>query len=317
MPDSAVVQIGLQLYSDNSDLCNLPGFKDKVVAMMMAHNAKPSLFYMHADSFAAFLSHAHSVNNDLPETLDQFEKRYEMRFVMASFPPVEEQIAYARGAYVKLQLVSKVIEVFDSYFAWRYENQIGGAFPEVEVHISNGTGVKFSSEEEYECKIVIEEVEKKVIVPFGPLAIPGHAWSKLHAEIRFEVLNKTELRIRFQGDTYSFRNNFVSLGVYGRFETQNGEPLPEDAPHDEKKRGMFVRIIKRIDVSQEEKANFLLQMIADTVYENTIVAVHWKGNDQEGNKVSEFKMELKKLGNVYFKEEMSHMIAQTEARNSA
>ena len=83
----------------------------------------------------------------------------------------------------------------------------------------------------------------------------------------------TELRIRFQGDTYSFRNNFVSLGVYGRFETQNGEPLPEDAPHDEKKRGMFVRIIKRIDVSQEEKANFLLQMIADTVYENTIVSL--------------------------------------------
>ena len=58
-------------------------------------------------------------------------------------------------------------------------------------------------------------------------------------------------------------------------------------------------------------------MIADTVYENTIVAVHWKGNDQEGNKVSEFKMELKKLGNVYFKEEMNTMIEKTEAMNAA
>ena len=78
-----------------------------------------------------------------------------------------------------------------------------------------------------------------------------------------------------------------------------------------------MRIIKRIDVSQEEKANFILQMIADTVYENTIVSMQWKGNQRGGQQVSEFQEEVQKLGNVYFKEEMNTMIEKTEAMSAA
>ena len=80
---------------------------------------------------------------------------------------------------------------------------------------------------------------------------------------------------------------------------------------------MFVRNIKRIDVSQEEKANFILKMIADIVYENTIVSMQWQGHDRGGQQVSEFQEEVQKLGNVYFKEEMNTMIEKTEAMNAA
>ena len=41
---SATVLIGMQHFSDNSELCGLPGAKDKVVVIMMEHNAWPGYF---------------------------------------------------------------------------------------------------------------------------------------------------------------------------------------------------------------------------------------------------------------------------------
>ena len=42
--ENAPVQIGMQHYSDNSMLCGLPGSQDKVVVLLMEHNAKPCHF---------------------------------------------------------------------------------------------------------------------------------------------------------------------------------------------------------------------------------------------------------------------------------
>ena len=93
----------------------------------------------------------------------------------------------------------------------------------------------------------------------------------------------------------------------GRYEKHNGEPLPEDAKHEEKKNGVYVRIIKKWDVREEEKSRYLLQMIEGTVYENTMVAVHWKGDVEEKIPVTDFKEERLKFGNVYFKDWVKHM----------
>ena len=41
---SAPVQIGMQHFSDNSELCGLPGTQDKVVVIMMVHKASPDYF---------------------------------------------------------------------------------------------------------------------------------------------------------------------------------------------------------------------------------------------------------------------------------
>ena len=60
LPETASVQIRLQLFSNNSELCGLPGVKDKVVAMMIAHQAKPSLVCKDMETFSDFLQHVHS-----------------------------------------------------------------------------------------------------------------------------------------------------------------------------------------------------------------------------------------------------------------
>ena len=113
---SAPVRIGLQLFSDNSELIGLPGYQDKVVVMMMEHNAKPCYFFKYFQAFESFLLHVRIEQQDFPESMDEFEKRYEMRFVIGSVPPLEKQRSYARGAYVKLRFAGKVIEVLDSFF---------------------------------------------------------------------------------------------------------------------------------------------------------------------------------------------------------
>ena len=110
------MQIGLQSFSDNSELCGLHGSKDKVVVIMMEHTAKPNYFFKYSEAFGNFLLHMHSQQNAFPKSMDEFEKRFEMRFVMGSDPPIEKQRPYARGAYVKLHLAGKVIEVLDSFF---------------------------------------------------------------------------------------------------------------------------------------------------------------------------------------------------------
>ena len=52
--DNAPVQIGMQHFSDNSMLCGLPGSQDKVVVLMMEHNAKPGHFLKFAEALGIF-----------------------------------------------------------------------------------------------------------------------------------------------------------------------------------------------------------------------------------------------------------------------
>ncbi len=58
----------------------------------------------------------HAEQNAFPKTLDEFEKRYEMRFVMGSDPPIEKQKPHVLWAYVKLGRVGAFIHMLDSFF---------------------------------------------------------------------------------------------------------------------------------------------------------------------------------------------------------
>ena len=114
-----------------------------------------------------------------------------------------------------------------------------------------------------------------------------------------QSLSKDEVRVRFEGDTWSFKSNFTKLGVPGRYETSDGVRLSDDPSLLEKKRAFFVRIIKKWDVSNEDKAEFLVDMLRETIYENTLVAVKWIGDIKESTPVAELKKNVNELENVY------------------
>ena len=58
-------------------------------------------------------------------------------------------------------------------------------------------------------------------------------------------------------------------------------------------------IIKKWDVSDEEKSEFLINMIKETIYENTLVVIQWIGVIKESTPVVELKKSVSELENVY------------------
>ena len=241
--ETAPVQIGLQHFSDNSALSDLPGSPGRVVVIMMEHNAKPSLFFKFREAFATFLEHMHSKQDDFPQSMDEFQERYGMRFVMATEAPIQKQRPYARGAYVKHALAGEIIAVLDTFFWWRYSDKLDGQFATPEIEILLGRDIPPMNDGEYDCKVTTEVAIGMVDVPFSAFAIPGPQWHKKHASVEIKVLNKDEVRVRFEGDTWSFRSNFNALNVPGRYEDPSGQALPDDISVQEKKRACYVRII--------------------------------------------------------------------------
>ena len=60
-----------------------------------------------------------------------------------------------------------------------------------------------------------------------------------------------------------------------------------------------MRIINRWDVSDEEKSDFLIDMIKSSIYENTFVIIQWLGELKDSTAVAAFKKSVSELENVY------------------
>ena len=135
--------------------------------MTMAHNAKCSLFFKQKESFEQFLKDTNAIMKDFPTTIDAFEQRYEMRFVMTNDRPIQQQISFARGAYVKFKMVPNLVQALDSYFAWRQSKSFLGFFPEVDIHIANCIEVDIPKDADYECSINVSNHETRVDIPFS------------------------------------------------------------------------------------------------------------------------------------------------------
>ena len=112
-------------------------------------------------------------------------------------------------------------------------------------------------------------------------------------------LSDTEVRVRFEADTWSFKSNFATVNVPGRYEMSDGTPLADSTSQLEKKKAFFVRIIKKWDVSVDEQAEFLIEMLLETIYEKTLVVVKWTGDINASTPVANLKNSINALPNVY------------------
>ena len=75
--------------------------------------------------------------------------------------------------------------------------------------------------------------------------------------------------------------------------------MGDNASQLEKKKAFFVRIIKRWDVSGDEQAEFLVDMLLESIYENTLVVVKWTGDIKASTPVADLKKRINALENVY------------------
>ena len=296
MECEASVQLGFHDFSDNSLLCNLEGEREKVAQVKIAHAGKPCLLFKQTETFVEFLEFMHTQDSSFPDTLKEFEKRFVMRFVMAPDPPAQSQVAYARGCYMKVSAMGLFVDIFDTYLAWRLKSGRYGPYPAITIDVYNSTNAEVKVDEEnYECAVIWHKVGATSAIPFGPFAIPGPAWSKLHAAVEIHALGDTAVKMRFLGDTILCKQNFNQISIPGRWEDARGDALPEDK---DRKEGTYVRVIKSIDVGVETKKQFVLGLFKDLLYEGTLVQVVWHGACKKSTPVSELKQEVGDLSNV-------------------
>jgi hypothetical protein len=118
LPSEAVVQLGLNLFAQNSQLHRFPGAKEPVIQGQMSHEAYPGGFFKQTEVFKEFLEYMHQQNATFPATYDDFQNRYAMKIVMTSDPPHQTQTAYARGCYMKVSAMFQWVDVMDTYSTW-------------------------------------------------------------------------------------------------------------------------------------------------------------------------------------------------------
>ena len=170
-----------------------------------------------------------------------------------------------RACYVKSSCVVDFIDLLDTFCNWRKANNVGGEFPNITLEVNNATGMVFDVEgKEYDCAVTWQVAEAKV--QLGIFKVPSPVWTLLYPVIEIQKLDSSEAKVRFEGDTLTFKGRFSDHGVPGRHEDASGNALPADATDEAKRAATYVRIIKAINVSENRKREFMVDLLKTSVY---------------------------------------------------
>ena len=109
------------------------------------------------------------------------------------------------------------------------------------------------------------------------------------AQLRPE--SDTCVSVLWSGNTWNYRNALEEAGVRGaKVEDEDGEGQGKSA-------GKWYRILKSLDVTEEEKR---VQNILKQVFQNLAMKVIVEAEPVEDSNVAEFIEELRKLPNLHF-----------------
>jgi len=97
-------------------------------------------------------------------------------------------------------------------------------------------------------------------------SVPSVSWLKVFPEVSITKLSPATAKVRFGGDTWSFRSQFTECGIPGRYEDSGGHVLPSTAGLEEKKSAEYVRLIKSINVEEDVPREFLKNIFGTTLY---------------------------------------------------
>ena len=299
----APVVITLHHFSDDSSLFKFAGMPKPMIQAKYSHDAYPSLFLKDKDCRADWIESVHKTMPDFPKTLEEFEIRYDVKYVMSpELPPQSMMEPYARGVYIRggATEVQAWIDTMDTLVNWRRTKQIDGEYPPIEICIVNCTGLIFDMNREYESTIRWEEKANSCMDPQSPFSIPSPLWVKVHAVVRVEALSNEFVKLRFEGDTLAYQQNFSSLGIPGRYEDKHGKGLTDAdlSDRDVKRAAVYVRIIKDINLAAGGVETFLVRAISEKIYKNTLVVVTWEGDFEKDPLTKRFKEAVNALANV-------------------
>ena len=71
------------------------------------------------------------------------------------------------------------------------------------------------------------------------------------------MLSAATVKMRFAGDTWSLRYQFIQCGIPRRYEDSKGQVIPSTTSQEKKKNNDYVRQITSINVSEDIPIKFL------------------------------------------------------------
>ena len=222
--------------------------------------------------------------------------------MFASDPPLEGMVAYRRGTYMKQSAVITYVEYMDTYNFWRQQESMGGVYPSVEMNITNGTGFTYHEGlSAYECKVIWTNESPS---PFDVFSVPSSSWLKIFPEVTITKISAASVKVRFGGDTWSFRSKFTERGIPGRYEDSDGQMVPSTASPEEKKNADYVRLIKSINVDEHIPREFLKFFFGNTLYKGTMVKLTWTGACKSEEPMHALKIMLEGIPSVCLRARM-------------
>ena len=129
-------------------------------------------------------------------------------------------------------------------------------------------------------------------------SVPSVSWLKVFPGVSITKQNPNTVRVRFGGDTWSFKSQFSECAIPGRYEDSDGKVVPSTASLDEKKSAEYARHIKSINVKGDVAGEFIRSLFLNTLYKGTMVKVTWTGPYKSEEPVHELKIKLEGLPNV-------------------
>ena len=164
------------------------------------------------------------------------------------------------------------------------------------MNITNGREFTFDTgASTYECTVTWKTKSPN---PFDMSSATSVLWLKVFPEVSITKLSPATVKVRFGGDTWSFRSQFTECGIPGRYEDSDGHVLPSTASQEEKQSAGYVRLIKSINVEEDVPRELLKNVFGNTLYKGTMVKVTWAGPCKTEESVHALKILLEALPNV-------------------
>ena len=300
-PPEANVQMVIHHFSNDASLFKVVENRRQLFQVQLTHDAYPGLLYKFKETMQSFLEAKHVVVNSFPATFKHFEQAYDCMYVMTSDESAQlgaELVPYRKAFYIVggADELLAWLDVMDTFLIWQKNTSADGPIPDVVVVVTNCTQLKLETASRgYECKLIVED--KPVFSIFSPFEAAPPVWTRLFAQVDIHVVNSTSVRVVFKGDTLSFREQFTELKIPGLYVNAQGEQLAANDDVD-KKTATYIRVIKELDVDDPVKADFLLDVVAESVYRRSWVWVTWTGASDSEGAVNSFRVKLSKLNNI-------------------
>ena len=249
------------------------------------HAAQRGVTFQMREGFNDFLLSTHATEKSIPPTLQELDKIAGVRLVVTDrTDPDDVGFVQWRVAFYVAGDLRNFLLLLDDWFKYKAKCLARGQPFEVHLHPHVGVDVADIWEDlEYEHYTLNEPAKTLPLRVFDAQPVLG----KRIVTLSVQTEKPDHISIVVAGNTWNFRSRLDDFGVPGSY-------VGEDADR------KYFRVLKDMDVSDEEHRKRILSLIGDGVFRNLAMRVTLDAKPEPDSHVEEFVAILAELPSLHF-----------------